>query len=105
VVVTVDPTPVLRQHPDHRAVARASMDAAWPYAGADGAYPEHGAPAHPKEAWVYAGPAPDMFVRFEGAVQSRLAELNGSHAPTEEKFAQIDLRDRSSEGKEALWPT
>jgi LmbE family N-acetylglucosaminyl deacetylase len=70
VVVAPDPTPMLRQHPDQRRVARCALDAAWPYAGAGG----------PKEAWVYGGPAPDLFVdRADGG---------------EERFAQVDFRER-----------
>ncbi len=96
-VITVDPTPMLRQHPDYRRVARAALDAAWPYAGAATAYPEHGAAHEPKEAWLYAGPAPDIFVT--------VGEDTGDPGSYEERFAQVDLRDRhhdndrASEGK------
>jgi hypothetical protein len=67
VVIGPDPTPMLRQHPDRRRVARCALDAAWPYT------------ATAKEAWVYGGPAPDLFVEHEGG---------------EERFAQVDLRER-----------
>jgi LmbE family N-acetylglucosaminyl deacetylase len=70
VVVAPDPTPMLRQHPDQRRVARCALDAAWPYAGSAG----------PKEAWVYGGPAPDLFV-----------DAPDGH---EERFAQVDFRER-----------
>lgn len=68
VVISPDPTPMLRQHPDVRRVARCALDAAWPYSGV------------PKEAWVYGGPAPDLFVDVPGG--------------GEERFAQVDFRDR-----------
>jgi LmbE family N-acetylglucosaminyl deacetylase len=67
VVIAPDPTPMLRRHPDTRRVARAALDAAWPYSGVV------------KEAWVYGGPAPDLFV-------------DGPDG--EERFAQVDLRER-----------
>jgi LmbE family N-acetylglucosaminyl deacetylase len=67
VVISPDPTPMLRQDPDTRRVARAALDAAWPYSGVV------------KEAWVYGGPAPDLFV-------------DGPWG--EERFAQVDFRDR-----------
>jgi LmbE family N-acetylglucosaminyl deacetylase len=67
VVICPDPTPMLRQHPDVRRVARCALDAAWPYSGVV------------KEAWVYGGPAPDLFVDGECG---------------EERFAQVDFRER-----------
>jgi LmbE family N-acetylglucosaminyl deacetylase len=67
VVISPDPTPMLRQHPDTRRVARAALDAAWPYSGVV------------KEAWVYGGPAPDLFVDGPAG---------------EERFAQVDFRER-----------
>ena len=85
-VITVDPTPMLRQHPDYRKVARAALDAAWPYSGAAAAYPENGAAHEPKEAWLYSGPAPDMFVM--------VGESLGDPGSQEERFAQVDLRNR-----------
>jgi hypothetical protein len=80
VVISVDPTPMLRRHPDERRVARAALDAAWPYAGAAAVHAGCGEPHQPKEAWLYGGPAPDLFVRL---------------AEGEERFAQVDLRDRT----------
>jgi LmbE family N-acetylglucosaminyl deacetylase len=67
VVISPDPTPMLRRHPDTRRVAQAALDAAWPYSGVV------------KEAWVYGGPAPDLFVDGPGG---------------EERFAQVDFRER-----------
>jgi hypothetical protein len=85
VVVGPDPTPVLRRHPDSRAVAQAVLDAAWPYAGAD-RDERLGQPHAVKEAWLYGGPSPDLFLRID--------------EQTEEKFAQVDLRERHREPKE-----
>ena len=96
VVVTVDPTPVLRQHPDHRRVARAALDAAWPYAGAAQAHPDAG-PAHqPKEAWLYSGPEPDLFVPLDDELRETLAGLGRPdwQDTPEERFVQVDFRPR-----------
>jgi LmbE family N-acetylglucosaminyl deacetylase len=94
-VVAPDPTPMLRMHPDHRAVARAALDAAWPYAGAADVVAEPDAAHQPLEAWLYGGPAPDLFVSVDEALRTKLAEIaGGSPAVTEERFAQVDFRPR-----------
>jgi hypothetical protein len=70
VVIAPDPTPMLRQHPDQRRVARCAVDAAWPYAGAAG----------PKEAWVYGGPAPDLFVDLPDGGEERSPRSTSARA-------------------------
>jgi LmbE family N-acetylglucosaminyl deacetylase len=44
VLLTFDPTPAHRQHPDHRVVGRVALDAAWPCARDPLSYPEAGPP-------------------------------------------------------------
>jgi LmbE family N-acetylglucosaminyl deacetylase len=93
VVISADPTPGLRQHPDHRAVARCAMDAAWPYAAAGSAWGD--GPSHqPSEAWLYAGAEPDLFVTLEPQIQVVLSDLIGLTPRGEETFTQVDLRSR-----------
>lgn len=91
VVIGVDPTPRLLQHPDHRVVARSTLDAAWPYAAND---PATADPYQPSEAWLYSGPAPDLFVRIDADLRAELSMITGAEHSPEETFTQIDLRSR-----------
>ena len=72
VVITSDPTPTLRQHRDHRLLGRNTLDVAWPIAGT-AILPELGPPHETREAWLYGGPAPDLFVSLSATVRDRLA--------------------------------
>lgn len=66
-VITHDPAPPYRLHPDHRAVGRATLDALFPCARdaltfADQII-EEGLQAHlVPEAWLFASDAPDVWV-------------------------------------------
>lgn len=78
VVISWDPTPGLRQHPDHRVVGRMVVDAAWPCAASALIHEDAGAPHDVREAWLLGSPSPDLFLDAGG--------------DREERYAQIDLR-------------
>jgi LmbE family N-acetylglucosaminyl deacetylase len=110
-LLTFDPTPGYRQHPDHRVVGRAALDAAWPCARDPLSFPDAG-PAHETaEAWVFGSPptAPppnlkvDVAEVLELKIQARLEHSSQTSSPgrlrarwrrtaAEERFIQIDLR-------------
>lgn len=108
VLLSFDPTPGYRQHPDHRAVGRVALDAAWPCARDRLTNPERGAPHKTAEAWLFAGPRHDLVLELERAVvevkiEARLRHRSQTPNPRAlrarwrktaavERFAQIDLR-------------
>ena len=106
-LLTFDPTPGYRQHPDHRAVGRVALDAAWPCARDRLTYPDLGPPHKTAEACLFAGPNPTLKVDVSSVlnekIQARLEHdtQTGSpaalkarwrHIGAEERFAQVDLR-------------
>ena len=106
-LLTFDPTPGYRQHPDHRATGRVALDAAWPCARDGLSFPDRGMPHETAEAWCFAGPAPDLLVDvsavLERKIEARLEHRSqtGSAAVlrarwrkigAEERFKQVDLR-------------
>lgn len=107
-LLTFDPTPGYRQHPDHRVTGRVALDAAWPCARDRLTYPEAGPPHKTAEAWLFAGPGADITValsaeELEEKIRARLAHHSqtGSqaalrarwrHSAGQERFAQVDLR-------------
>lgn len=107
VLLTFDPTPGYRQHPDHRVVGRVALDAAWPCARDPLTYPEAGPPHETKEAWLFAGPRPDLEVdvsaELEAKIEARLLHTSQTGSARAlrgrwrrvagtERFAQVDLR-------------
>jgi LmbE family N-acetylglucosaminyl deacetylase len=92
VVMTFDPTPALRQHPDHRVLGRTALDAAWPLAGSPHLYPAAGEPHQVREAWLFDGPTPDLFARLEADPLGLLGLGASAGPPGEERFAQVNLR-------------
>jgi LmbE family N-acetylglucosaminyl deacetylase len=110
VLLTFDPTPGYRQHPDHRVTGRVALDAVWPCARDPLTYPEMGPPHETAEAWLFGGPSGarvDLRIdvrelldvkidaRLEHRSQTRdTAELRRRwrRVGREERFAQIDLR-------------
>lgn len=80
-VITHDPLPAYRLHPDHRAVGRVTLDAIYPTARDHLFYPEHLAeglePHAVREAWLFASEQPDHYVdigaTFERKIAARLA--------------------------------
>jgi LmbE family N-acetylglucosaminyl deacetylase len=91
VVLAPAPPPRLLQHPAQRRVARAAMDAAWPYAASALG---DGEPYQVNEAWLFATLEPDLFVRV--GVPDDEGRVTDSAARGEEGFAQVDLRARAA---------
>lgn len=108
VLLTFDPTPGYRQHPDHRVVGRVALDAAWPCARDRLSFPTRDlGPHETAEAWCFSGPDPDLVVdvssvldrkigaRLEHRSQTRWppalrSRWQGTANP--ERFKQVDLR-------------
>ena len=106
-VLTFDPTPGYRQHPDHRVVGRVTLDAAWPSARDPLTFPKSGKPHNTAEAWCFAGPNPnlevDVSAHLEVKIRARLAHASQTPSPAGlrarwrhiakvERFHQVDLR-------------
>ncbi len=110
VLLTFDPTPGYRQHPDHRVIGRVALDAAWPCARDPLTYPEQGPPHETAEAWLFGGPAGsrvdltiDVRDVLDAKIAARLEHRSQTRDPAElrrrwrrvgreERFAQVDLR-------------
>jgi LmbE family N-acetylglucosaminyl deacetylase len=107
VIFTFDPTPAHKQHPDHRAIGRAALDAAWPCARDRLTYPEEGPPHKTAEAWLFGGPDGALRVDVSGVletkIEARLEHRTQTGDPQrlrtrwrriarEERFTQVDLR-------------
>jgi LmbE family N-acetylglucosaminyl deacetylase len=108
VLLTFDPTPTYRAHPDHRVVGRVALDAAWPCARDRLSFPTPDLEPHKtKEAWCFAGPAPDLEVDvgavLERKIEARLEHRSQTRWPpalrqrwrrigSPERFKQVDLR-------------
>ncbi|GAC1344576.1 MAG: PIG-L family deacetylase [Ktedonobacteraceae bacterium] len=77
-VITHDPVPPYRLHPDHRAVGRATLDAIFPCARDSLTFPEHiqreGLQAHSvPEAWLFATETPDIWIDIATALPRKIA--------------------------------
>lgn len=110
VLLTFDPTPVYRQHPDHRVVGRVALDAAWPCARDPLTYPEMGPPHETAEAWLFGSPRGtradlkvDVREVLDLKIAARLEHRSQTRDPVEvarrwrrvagqERFMQVDLR-------------
>lgn len=107
VLITFDPTPQHRQHPDHRVIGRVALDAAWPCARDPLFYPAMGPPHETAEAWLFGGRAADLKVEvgdlLERKIAARLEHRSQTRNPAqlmarwrrvarEERFTQVDLR-------------
>jgi len=106
-LLTFDPTPAYRYHPDHRVVGRVALDAAWPAARDRLSFPTLGAPHETAEAWCFASPDPDLVVDVGDVLDAKIAARleHGSQTPSpvrlryrwraigaEERFHRVDLR-------------
>lgn len=106
-LLTFDPTPGYRYHPDHRVAGRVALDAAWPAARDRLSFPTLGPPHETAEAWCFAGPSPDLVVdvreQLEGKIAARLEHRSQTPSPVrlrhrwrsiggEERFHRVDLR-------------
>jgi LmbE family N-acetylglucosaminyl deacetylase len=80
IVITMDPTMMFSgdgyiNHPDHRAVAVAAMDAIAPVAGMPLMYPELG-PAHKvREVWIQWAQNPDTWIDISETVDVKAEAL------------------------------
>ena len=110
VLLTFDPTPGYRQHPDHRVIGRVAMDAAWPCARDPLTYPDMGPPHETAEAWLFGGPsgvkidlAVDVGEVLDVKIDARLEHRSQTRdvaalkrrwrrVGREERFVQVDLR-------------
>lgn len=91
-VITHDPAPPYRLHPDHRAVGRAALDALFPCARDPLTFAEQitqeGLQAHlTPEAWLFASEQPDIWIDIAEAlqqkIQARLAHASQHTDPAE----------------------
>ena len=108
VLITFDPTPTYRMHPDHRVIGRVALDAAWPCARDRLSYPTPDLEPHStKEAWCFSSPAPDLEVDvasvLERKIEARLEHRSQTRWPpalrqrwrrvgSPERYKQVDLR-------------
>ncbi|HEY4027332.1 MAG TPA: PIG-L family deacetylase [Candidatus Dormibacteraeota bacterium] len=110
VLLTFDPTPGYRQHPDHRVIGRVALDAAWPCARDRLTYPEMGPPHETAEAWLFGGPTGvrvdldiDVSQVLDVKIRARLEHRSQTGDPADlerrwrrvarrERFAQVNLR-------------
>jgi LmbE family N-acetylglucosaminyl deacetylase len=77
-VITHDPAPPYRLHPDHRAVGRATLDALFPCARDPLTFSEQiheeGLQAHlVPEAWLFATEVPDIWIDIESTLERKIA--------------------------------
>jgi LmbE family N-acetylglucosaminyl deacetylase len=106
-LLTFDPTPAYRYHPDHRVVGRVALDAAWPSARDRLSFPAFGPPHETAEAWCFASPDPDLLVDVRDVLETKIASRLEHHSQTpspvrlryrwraigaEERFHRVDLR-------------
>jgi LmbE family N-acetylglucosaminyl deacetylase len=106
-LLTFDPTPGYRYHPDHRVVGRVALDAAWPAARDPLTFLGLGPPHETAEAWCFGGGDPDLVVDVSGELAEKIAARleHRSQTPSplrlrqrwraiggEERFHRVDLR-------------
>jgi LmbE family N-acetylglucosaminyl deacetylase len=77
-VITHDPVPPYRLHPDHRAVGRATLDALFPCARDPLTFPEQirdeGLQAHiVPEVWLFATEVPDIWIDIAEMLPRKIA--------------------------------
>lgn len=95
VLLTFDPNVPYRFHPDHRAVGRVALDAAWPCARDPLTYPKAGAPHETAEAWCFGGIQPNLEVDV-GEVIAKKIEARLAHASQTANPASLVRRWRST---------
>ncbi len=106
-LLTFDPTPGYRYHPDHRVVGRVALDAAWPSARDPLTFPALGPPHETAEAWCFGGPEPDFDLDVAEVLERKIAARLEHHSQTGsagqlrhrwraiaaiERFHRVDLR-------------
>jgi LmbE family N-acetylglucosaminyl deacetylase len=108
-LLTFDPIPGYRQHPDHRIVGRLALDAAWPCARDRLTYPDAGPPHETPEAWLFGSPdgRGDLAVDVSDVLEEKIAARQEHRSQTTdppglrrrwlrtariERFVRVDLR-------------
>jgi LmbE family N-acetylglucosaminyl deacetylase len=79
IVATCDPTQRYLSNPDHRVTGRTVMDAVWPYAMAQNAYPElreNGECHRVKEILLWQAAEPNYFCNISDAFDTKLAAFS-----------------------------
>ena len=108
VVIGMDPTRMFSgneyiNHPDHRAVAVATMDAIAPVASMPLMYPELG-PAHKvREVWIQWAENPDTWVDISETIELKVEALKQHKSQVDETTANM-TRDWAMEGGRGLAP-
>jgi LmbE family N-acetylglucosaminyl deacetylase len=93
VVFSMDPTAFLSSsdyinHPDHRAVAVATVDAIAPVASMPLMYPELGAPHRVHEVWIQWTERPDTWVDISETIDLKMDALRQHHSQVSEETVQ-----------------
>jgi LmbE family N-acetylglucosaminyl deacetylase len=106
-LLTFDPKPKYKQHPDHRVTGRVAMDAAWPCARDRLTHPTMGPPHETAEAWLFEATRVDLEVdvgaHLEDKINARLLHRSQTRGAVAlrarwrrtarvERFVQVDLR-------------
>ncbi len=110
VVLAMDPTQMFIgknyiNHPDHRAVGLATMDAIAPVASMPLMYPELGPPHKVREVWisVWDDAKADVYVDITDTLESKVAALACHKSQIDEKTLSM-VRDWSWEAGHGLAP-
>ena len=108
VVFSMDPTAFLSSsdyinHPDHRAVAVATVDAIAPVASMPLMYPELGAPHRVHEVWIQWTDRPDTWVDISETIELKVDALRQHRSQIGEETAQR-LREWALDAGKGLVP-
>lgn len=107
-VITHDPAPPYRLHPDHRAVGRATLDALFPCARDVLTFAEQiteeGLQAHlVPEAWLFASDAPDVWVDISQTLPCKIAaRLAHASQHTDARELERNWYRRAAEAGQAV---
>ena len=108
VVFSMDPTLIWSgngyiNHPDHRAVATATLDAVSPVAAMPLMYPELGEAHRVREVWVQWPVEADTWVDISETIETKIEALRQHKSQVSEQTAQ-GLRDWALEAGKGLVP-
>ncbi|MCS6773462.1 MAG: PIG-L deacetylase family protein [Anaerolineae bacterium] len=108
VVIALDPRPVFIgdeyiNHPDHRAVAIATMDAVFPAAAMPLLYPELGEPHRVREVWVQWVEDPNTWVDISETLEVKIQALLAHKSQVGQEVAER-IRARAYEAGRGLVP-
>jgi LmbE family N-acetylglucosaminyl deacetylase len=93
IVISMDPTVMWNgsdyiNHPDHRAVAVATLDAIAPVAAMPLMYPELGAPHNVHEVWIQWTEKPDVFIDISETIELKMEALRQHKTQVTEETVQ-----------------